>query len=60
MLAASATPQPRNELTCQICMDIMTDLDNFITSESTEQEIIDFVKQVKQFNFGKILFNLLI
>jgi hypothetical protein len=27
-------------------MDIMTDLDNFITSDTTEGEIIDFVKQV--------------
>eukprot|EP00091_Calanus_sinicus_P019413 TRINITY_DN4874_c0_g1_i4.p2 TRINITY_DN4874_c0_g1~~TRINITY_DN4874_c0_g1_i4.p2 ORF type:complete len:106 (+),score=28.58 TRINITY_DN4874_c0_g1_i4:201-518(+) len=46
VLAASALPQTRNELTCDICMDIMTDLDNFITSESTEQEIVDFVKQI--------------
>eukprot|EP00091_Calanus_sinicus_P019195 TRINITY_DN470_c0_g1_i12.p1 TRINITY_DN470_c0_g1~~TRINITY_DN470_c0_g1_i12.p1 ORF type:complete len:106 (-),score=46.95 TRINITY_DN470_c0_g1_i12:107-424(-) len=46
VLAASAIPQPRNELTCDICMDIMTDLDNFITSDTTEGEIIDFVKQI--------------
>merc|ERR1712013_704193 len=29
--------QPRNQLTCDICTDIMTDLDNFITSDTTEQ-----------------------
>merc|ERR1711973_261556 len=38
--------QPRNQLTCDICTDIMTDLDNFITSDTTEQEIIDFVKEI--------------
>merc|ERR1712106_1089437 len=46
VLAASAIPQPRNELTCDICVDIMTDLDNFITSDTTEQQIIDFVKEI--------------
>merc|ERR1712170_15598 len=46
VLAAMALPQTRNELTCDICMDIMTDLDEFITSDTTEQEIVDFVKQL--------------
>merc|ERR1712142_1416862 len=45
-LAAVAFAQPRNQLTCDICTDIMTDLDNFITSDTTEQEIIDFVKEI--------------
>merc|ERR1712154_581801 len=45
-VSAKGLPEPRNELTCSICVDIMTDLDNFITSDSTEQEIIDFVKQI--------------
>merc|ERR1712115_505921 len=31
VLAASALVQPRNDLTCSICMDIMQDLDDFIT-----------------------------
>merc|ERR1711881_17611 len=46
VLAASALVQPRNELTCSICMDIMQDLDDFITSDTTEQEIVDFIKQI--------------
>ena len=29
-------------------MDIMQDLDDFITSDTTEQEIVDFIKQVNQ------------
>ena len=36
----------RNELTCDICVDVMTDLDEFITSDTTEEEIVNFVKQV--------------
>ena len=48
VLAASALVQPRNELTCSICMDIMQDLDDFITSDTTEQEIVDFIKEVDQ------------
>ena len=36
-----------NQLTCDICVDIMVDIDEFITSETTEAEIIAFVQQVK-------------
>jgi len=39
---------PRNELTCDICVDIVTDIDEFITSETTEQEILDFFNQICQ------------
>merc|ERR1712123_2307 len=45
-LAASAAPQPRNELTCQICIDIVTDFDNWLTSDKTEEEIIGYVKEL--------------
>jgi len=38
--------KPRNELTCEICMDIVTDIDNFITSETTEEEILAFFNQI--------------
>eukprot|EP00091_Calanus_sinicus_P006958 TRINITY_DN17797_c0_g1_i1.p1 TRINITY_DN17797_c0_g1~~TRINITY_DN17797_c0_g1_i1.p1 ORF type:complete len:106 (+),score=38.10 TRINITY_DN17797_c0_g1_i1:120-437(+) len=37
---------PRNELTCEICIDIITDIDNFITSETTEDEILAFFNQI--------------
>merc|ERR1712038_1934969 len=37
---------PRNELTCNICVDIITDIDEFITDETTEQEIMDFFNQI--------------
>merc|ERR1712141_183326 len=46
ILAASALVQPRNELTCSICMDIMQDLDDFITSDTTEQQIVDAIKEI--------------
>ena len=46
VLAASALVRPRNDLTCSICMDIMQDLDDFITSDTTEQEIVDTIKEV--------------
>ena len=35
-----------NSLTCAICIDVITDLDEWLTSDKTEQEIIDFVEQV--------------
>ena len=42
-----SAPQTKNELTCEICVDIITDLDNWLTSDKTEQEIVDFMKEVK-------------
>jgi hypothetical protein len=44
-LVAVGLAAPRNELTCTICIDVVTDLDNFITSETTEQQIVDFAKE---------------
>ena len=35
-----------NDLTCDICVDVMTDIDDFITSDTTEQQLVDFIKQV--------------
>ena len=34
----------RNDLSCSICLDIITDLDNFITSDTTEDQIVAFAK----------------
>merc|ERR1712130_635182 len=35
-----------NELTCNICVDVITDLDNFITDATTEDQIIAFFKGI--------------
>ena len=39
--------QPRNDLTCSVCKQIVTEFDNWITSETTEAEIVEFVEQVR-------------
>merc|ERR1712226_1539534 len=39
-------PKSRNNLTCSICLDIITDLDNFITSDTTEDQIVAFAKEI--------------
>jgi len=35
-----------NDLTCTICVDIVTDIDEFITDDTTEQQILDFFNQI--------------
>merc|ERR1712179_289386 len=45
-LIMSCLCTPKNDLTCSICVDVVTDIDNFITSDTTEQEIVDFVKEI--------------
>merc|ERR1712105_156160 len=44
--AGELSAVPRNELTCKICIDIVTDIDNFITSDTTEEEILAFFNQI--------------
>merc|ERR1711875_95535 len=44
--SSQAVPKSRNELTCSICIDIITDLDNFITSDTTEDQIVAFFKEL--------------
>merc|ERR1711990_325581 len=44
--SSMAVPKSRNELTCSICIDIITDLDNFITSDTTEDQIVQFAKEL--------------
>ena len=46
LAAVALAAAPRNELTCNICIDIITDLDEWLTSDKTEQEIVDFVSEV--------------
>jgi len=45
-LAGLAVSAPSNELLCSLCVDIVTDLDEFITSDTTEQQIVEFVEQL--------------
>ena len=35
------------DLLCDICVDVVTDLDEWITSDSTMDEIIEFVENVR-------------
>merc|ERR1712127_1034659 len=43
---ASALPKSNNALTCAICIDVVTDIDEFLTSDTTEQQIVEFVEQL--------------
>ena len=45
-VASQGPPQPR-DLTCDICVDVVTDLDEWLTSDTTEQQIVEWVEQVK-------------
>merc|ERR1711892_550006 len=45
-LLASTLSAPKNDLTCSICVDVVTDIDNFITSETTEQQIVEFLEEI--------------
>lgn len=47
--AVAAKPkqsEPR-DLLCTICVDVITDLDEFLVSGPTEQQIVEFVEQVE-------------
>jgi len=44
--ALAFVPKSRNDLTCSICVDIITDLDNFITSDTTEDQIVAYAKEI--------------
>ena len=39
-------PLVKNDLTCPICIDVVTDIDEFLTEETTVEEIMEFAKQV--------------
>merc|ERR1711915_34364 len=41
-----AAPQTKNEFTCDLCKDIITDIDEFLVSDQTEQDIVEFVQQI--------------
>ena len=39
-------PEPK-DLLCDICIDVITDLDQWLTSDSTEDQIVEWIEQVK-------------
>merc|ERR1712154_584398 len=45
-LLATDSYSDRNLLTCDICLDVVTDIDNFITSDTTEQQIVEYVEEI--------------
>merc|ERR1712029_1072529 len=46
LAVALASPSPKNAFTCDLRVDIITDIDEFLTSDTTEQQIVDFVKEI--------------
>merc|ERR1712223_1730520 len=44
--SALAAPKTKNELTCTICVDVITDIDNFITDTTTEDQIVQFFQEI--------------
>merc|ERR1712020_642329 len=40
---AHSSPQPR-DLLCDVCVDVVTDLDEWLTSDATLDEILKFVE----------------
>merc|ERR1711931_40519 len=39
--------QPK-DLLCDLCVDVVTDIDEFLVSQPTEQQLIEFVEQLCQ------------
>merc|ERR1712179_616151 len=46
LVSGSSIPKGGNSLTCAICIDLVTDIDEFLTSDTTEQQIVEFVEQL--------------
>merc|ERR1712018_939065 len=38
-------PEPK-DLLCDICIDVITDLDQWLTSDTTEDQIVEWIEQV--------------
>merc|ERR1711942_271498 len=45
-LSPSLVHSSQNDLTCSTCVGIVTAIDDWITSDKTEQEILDFFNQI--------------
>merc|ERR1712168_628606 len=46
IVAVSSRPKTEQELLCTVCVDVVADLAEWVTSDTTEQEIVDFVEQL--------------
>ena len=46
LATALALPKNRVDLTCEICIDVMTDIDEFITTEATEEQIVAYFQEL--------------
>merc|ERR1719229_439984 len=46
VVSCLSLPRDSNDLTCSICVDVVTDIDQFITEDTTIQQIMDFAKQL--------------
>merc|ERR1712127_339410 len=46
LVGLAAAQSTRNDETCQLCIDAITDLDEWLISDPTEQEIIAVVKEL--------------
>merc|ERR1712059_76750 len=45
-LEASSYAAPQNVLTCSICVDVVTDVDNAITDDTTINQLLDIIHTV--------------
>merc|ERR1712002_918164 len=43
---AAKTKTDAKGLACDICMDVIKDLDNFLTDDTTQEEVLNFVKEL--------------
>jgi len=46
LLLCGLAASTRNELSCTICVDIITDIDEWITSDKTEEQILNFFNEI--------------
>ena len=53
-LPMSEAVGPRDRLLCQICTDVVTELDGWLTEDTTEEEIAAFVEQVPARSTGQL------
>merc|ERR1739845_146458 len=47
--SALSLPKTANTLTCDICVDVITDIDEYLQSEQVEDNIMSYVKELCHF-----------